>query len=55
MEQRNEEVIIFDESDYYGGAGEDMAISDLKVRDGLTEEEVRENYTDAQIKPHADR
>lgn len=49
MERKPKERIVFDENPYYGDEGEKLAIEDLMSFDGLTEEEVRENYTDTQI------
>lgn len=46
------ERIVFDEDPYYGGEGEEMAINDLMERDGLSEDEVRERYTDDEIFNH---
>lgn len=43
---------IYDEGWYYGAAAEDMAVNDLMERDGLTEEEVREQFTDSQLFEH---
>lgn len=43
-EPKPKERIIFDEDPYYGSDGEELAIEDLMERDGLTEEEVREEY-----------
>ena len=37
---------------YYGDEGEEMAINDLMERDGLTEDEVREDFTDDEIFNH---
>ena len=37
---------------YYGDEGEEMAINDLMERDGLTEGEVREDFTDDEIFNH---
>ena len=42
MEPKPKERIVFDEDLYYGDEGEEMAINDLMERDGLTEDEVRE-------------
>lgn len=46
------ERIVFDEDLYYGDEGEEMAINDLMERDGLTEDEVREDFTDDEIFNH---
>lgn len=45
MEPKPKERIVFDEDLYYGDEGEKMAINDLMERDGLTEGEVREDFT----------
>lgn len=47
------ERIVFDEDVYYGSEGEEIAIESLMCADDLTEEEVRESYTDEQIFEHA--
>lgn len=47
------ERVIYDEVWYLGAEGEQMAVNDLMERDGMTEEEVREEYTDSQIFDHA--
>lgn len=52
MERKPKERIIFDEDPYFGSDGEKAAIEDLMDRDGLTEEEVRETYTDTEIFEH---
>ena len=52
MEPKPKERIVFDEDLYYGDAGEEMAINDLMERDGLTEGEVREDFTDDEIFNH---
>ena len=44
MEPKPKERIVFDEDLYYGDEGEEMAINDLMERDGLTEDEVREDF-----------
>ena len=46
------ERVIYDEDWYYGAQADEMAVNDLMERDGLTEEEVREEYTDSQIFEH---
>lgn len=46
MEPKPKERIVFDEDLYYGDEGEEMAINDLMERDGLTEGEVREDFTE---------
>ena len=52
MEPKPKERIVFDEDPYYGAEGEEMAINDLMERDGLTEGEVREDFTDDEIFNH---
>lgn len=52
MEPKPKERIVFDEDLYYGDEGEEMAIDDLMERDGLTEGEVREDFTDDEIFNH---
>lgn len=52
MEPKPKERIVFDENLYYGDEGEEMAINDLMERDGLTEGEVREDFTDDEIFNH---
>lgn len=52
MEPKPKERIVFDEDSYYGDEGEEMAINDLMERDGLTEGEVREDFTDDEIFNH---
>lgn len=49
MEPKPKERIVFDEDYYYGDEGEKMAVNDLMERDGLTEDEVREDFTDDEI------
>lgn len=41
--------IIFDAYSYYGAEGENMAVEDIMERYGITEEEVREQYSDEEI------
>ena len=53
METAAIERIIYDEGNYLGAKGDEMAVNDLMERDGLTEKEVREGYTDSQIFEHA--
>lgn len=53
MSKEPKERVIFDEDFYYGSNGEELAIEDLMDRDGLTEDEVREEYTDDDIFEHA--
>ena len=43
------ERIIFDAYSYYGTEGENMAVEDIMERDDLTEEEVREQYSEEEI------
>lgn len=52
MEPKPKERIVFDEDPYYGDEGEEMAINDLMERKGLTEGEVREDFTDDEIFNH---
>lgn len=52
MEPKPKERIVFDEDPYYGAEGEKMAVNDLMERDGLTEDEVREDFTDDEIFNH---
>lgn len=52
MEPKPKERIVFDEDPYYGAEGEKMAVNDLMERDGLTEGEVREDFTDDEIFNH---
>jgi hypothetical protein len=52
MEPKPKERIVFDEDLYYGDEGEEMAINDLMERDGLTEGEVREDFTVDEIFNH---
>ncbi len=52
MEPKPKERIVFDEDLYYGDEGEEMAINDLMERDGLTEGEAREDFTDDEIFNH---
>lgn len=53
MDKTPKERIVFDEYSYYGSDGEVLAIDDLMGRDGLTEAEVRGQYTDHDIFEHA--
>lgn len=53
MEPKPKERIVFDEDSYYGDEGEEMAINDLMERKGLTEDEVRESFTDDEVFQHA--
>ena len=53
MEPKPKERIVFDEDSYYGDEGEKMAIDDLMERNGLTEDEVRESFTDDEVFQHA--
>ena len=52
MEPKPKERIVFDEDPYYGAEGEEMAVNDLMERKGLTEDEVREDFTDNEIFNH---
>lgn len=52
MEPKPKERIVFDEDPYYGAEGEKMAVNDLMERKGLTEDEVREDFTDNEIFNH---
>lgn len=52
MEPKLKERIVFDEDSYYGDEGEEMAINDLMERDGLTEDDLREDFTDDEIFNH---
>lgn len=52
MEPKPKERIVFDEDPYYGAEGEKMAVNDLMERKGLTEDEVREDFTDDEIFNH---
>lgn len=52
MEPKPKERIVFDEDLYYGDEGEEMAINDLMERDGLTEDDLREDFTDDEIFNH---
>ena len=52
MEPKPKERIVFDEDLYYGDEGEEMAINDLMERDGLTEDEVREDFTTGKWRVH---
>ena len=52
MEPKPKERIVFDEDLYYGDEGEEMAVNDLMERKGLTEGEVREDFTDDEIFNH---
>lgn len=53
MEPKPKERIVFDEDSYYGDEGEKMAVNDLMERKGLTEDEVRESFTDDEVFQHA--
>lgn len=52
MEPKPKERIVFDEDPYYGAEGEKMAVNDLMERKGLTEDEVREDFTDDEVFNH---
>lgn len=43
------ERIVFDENPYYGDDGVDVAVASLSSRDGISEEEVRESYSESEI------
>ena len=45
--------VIFDGDAYYGDEGTEVAVGDLMNRDGISEKEVREAYTDSQVFEHA--
>ena len=45
--------LIFDGDAYYGDEGTEVAVEDLMSRDDMTEDEVRESYSDDQIFEHA--
>ncbi len=45
--------IVYDESVYYGSAGDGLAVEDLMAIEGLTEAQVRERYGDSEIFEHA--
>ena len=53
MEETPTKRRIYDDGWYYGHGGEDMAVNDLMELYGLTEEEVREQFTDSQLFEHA--
>lgn len=53
MEREAKERVIFDEDPYYGPDGEELAIEDLMERDGLTESDAREQYSDSDLFAHA--
>lgn len=53
MEPKPKERIVFDEDSYYGDEGAEWAVNDLMERDGLTEDEVRESFTDDEVFQHA--
>lgn len=53
MQTQPKERVIFDSYSYYGDEGTELAVSDLMSRDGLTETEVRDDYTDTEIFQHA--
>ena len=52
MEPKPKERIVFDEDSYYGDEGAEWAVNDLMERKGLTEDEVRESFTDDEIFNH---
>lgn len=43
------ERIVFDENPYYGDDGVDVAVASLSSRDGISEDEVRESYSESEI------
>ena len=47
------ERVIYDDNCYLGAEGEKMAVNDLMERDGKTEAEVRESYTESEIFEYA--
>lgn len=49
MDREPKERVIFDESVYYGDAGEEIAIESLMASEDLTEAEVRAAFIDSQI------
>lgn len=49
MDREPKERVIFDESVYYGDAGEESAIESLMASEDLTEAEVRAAFIDSQI------
>lgn len=49
MEPKPKERIVFDEDSYYGDEGAEWAVNDLMERKGLTEDEVRESFTDDEV------
>ena len=53
MEPKPKERIVFDEDSYYGDEGVEWAVNDLMERKGLTEDEVRESFTDDEVFQHA--
>lgn len=53
MEPKPKERIVFDEDSYYGNEGAEWAVNDLMERNGLTEDEVREDFTDDEVFQHA--
>lgn len=53
MEIKPKERIVFDENLFYGSDGEELAVEDIMSRDGLSETEVRGEYTDSQLFEHA--
>lgn len=53
MEPKPKERIVFDEDSYYGDEGAEWAVNDLMERNGLTEDEVRESFTDDEVFQHA--
>lgn len=49
MDKTPKERIVFDEGMYYGDEGSEISIEDIMGREGITEEEVLENYTEEEI------
>lgn len=49
MDKTPKERIVFDEGVYYGDGGSEISIEDIMGREGITEEEVLENYTEEEI------
>lgn len=49
MDKTPKERIVFDEGVYYGDEGSEISIEDIMGREGITEEEVLENYTEEEI------
>lgn len=49
MDKTPKERIVFDEGVYYGDGGSEISIEDIMNREGITEEEVLEHYTEEEI------